>query len=105
MHRPLIAAFTGGGPEAEELSAQMQEAWLAFARSGDPSHDAIGQWPTWAPTVRSTMVFGKETGVVDGPRNEELAVWSAHPRWPARYQRLVKGRRVTNLGDRFPHAP
>ena len=75
VRRPSIAAFTGGGPIAESLSERMQAAWVSFARSGDPSHEGIGQWPSWDPTDRRTMVFGPETGVVSAPRNEELAVW------------------------------
>lgn len=74
VHRPVIAAFTGGGPDAESLSASMQAAWLSFARTGDPSHEGIGRWPTWDPGRRATMVFGKETVLMNGPRNEELAV-------------------------------
>jgi para-nitrobenzyl esterase len=75
VHRPMIAAFTGGGPEAEALSARMQGAWLSFARTGDPSHEGIGIWPSWDRDSRATMVFGKESAIVHGPRNEELAVW------------------------------
>jgi para-nitrobenzyl esterase len=75
VHRPAIAAFTGGGAAAEALSRQMQGAWLSFARTGSPSHDGIGPWPSWESTERATMVFGRDTGVVHGPRNEELAIW------------------------------
>ena len=75
VRRPFIAAFAGGGPEAEALSGQMQDAWLAFARAGNPSHESVGHWPSWDVTRRATMVFGPGGGVVDAPRNEELAVW------------------------------
>jgi para-nitrobenzyl esterase len=75
VRRPLVAAFAGGGPEAEALSAQMQGAWLSFARTGDPSHEGIGVWPSWDARRRATMVFGPGGGVVDAPRNDELAVW------------------------------
>jgi len=75
VRRPAIAAFTGGGPTAEALSMRMQSAWVSFARTGDPSHDGIGSWPTWDPSDRATMVFGPDTLVQHGPRDEELAVW------------------------------
>jgi len=81
IHRPLIAAFAGGGPDAGALSEAMQSAWLSFARTGDPSHEGIGAWPAWDPTRRATMMFGPGGGdVVDAPRNEELAVMAAA--WP-----------------------
>jgi para-nitrobenzyl esterase len=78
VRSPAVQFFTGGGPEVEELSSVMQQAWLAFAHTGDPSHPALGYWPTWDPATRSTMVFGGHSGAVDGPRNEELSVWEEH---------------------------
>jgi len=79
VHVPGIQLFTGGGSEVETLSTQMQQAWLAFARSGDPAHAALeGGWPAWDPRKRTTMVFGRQTGATDGPRNAELAVWERY---------------------------
>ena len=79
VHVPGIQLFTGGGSEVETLSTQMQQAWLAFARSGDPTHAALeGGWPAWDPRKRTTMVFGHHTGATDGPRNAELAVWERY---------------------------
>ncbi len=76
LHRPLIAAFAGGGREAEDLSARMHHAWLAFAHTGDPSHDGIGRWPAWDDERRATMLFGPDGGVVDRPRDQELSAWA-----------------------------
>jgi para-nitrobenzyl esterase len=81
---PAVQLFTGAGPEVETLSGQMQRAWLAFARTGNPSHRGLDGWPTWEPRKRSTMIFGRRTGAVDGPRNVELSVWE-------RYRPLLAG--------------
>jgi len=79
VHVPAVQLFTGGGGEVETLANRMQQAWLAFARNGDPAHVALeGGWPAWDPRKRSTMVFGRRTGAVDGPRNVELAVWERY---------------------------
>jgi para-nitrobenzyl esterase len=78
VHVPAVQLFSGGGPEVDALSSQMQRAWLAFARNGDPSHDALGSWPTWDPATRQTMLFGPYTGVEAAPRDAELAAWEAH---------------------------
>ena len=43
-HIPGMPAFAGTGPAAEKLATQMQDAWLAFARSGDPSSESTGKW-------------------------------------------------------------
>jgi para-nitrobenzyl esterase len=84
VHVPAVQLLTGGGPEVEELSTQMQQAWLAFTRSGDPSRPGSATWPAWDAGRRSTMVFGPQTRVVDAPRDPELAVWE-------RYRPLFSG--------------
>jgi para-nitrobenzyl esterase len=40
--------FTGGGAAARALSDRMMDAWLAFARSGDPSCERLGAWPAFS---------------------------------------------------------
>ena len=75
VHDASVQAFTGGGPLADELSEKMQHAWLAFARDGDPSCDAVGSWPTYDPVRRPTMIFGPEGGVEDDPRRPERLIW------------------------------
>jgi len=87
LHRPVIAAIAGAGPQADELSANMQTAWLRFARDSDPSHEGIGTWPDWEPSRRATMVFGPGGGVREAPRDEELAVLAAT--WPIEGTPLV----------------
>ena len=39
--------FGGSGPAAERLSRNMQEAWTAFARTGNPGCESIGKWPRY----------------------------------------------------------
>ena len=78
-HMPGMAAFAGTGPAAEKLATQMQDAWLAFARSGDPSSESIGKWKRYDEARRSTMVFGANTKLEDAPRDEERRAWDAIP--------------------------
>jgi carboxylesterase type B len=70
-------SFSGVGPEAEHLSAQMMDAWLAFAKTGDPSHPGIGVWPAYSTDKRQTMIFGKRCGAQVAPFEEERGVWDA----------------------------
>jgi para-nitrobenzyl esterase len=74
VHVPVVQLFSGGGPGVKTLSQQMQQAWLAFADDGNPSHDGIAPWQPWDPAGRTTMIFGAWTRPVDAPRDDELAV-------------------------------
>lgn len=76
---PGMTAFAGTGPDAEKLATQMQDAWLAFARSGDPSCESAGTWKTYDEARRPTMVFGASTKLEDAPRDEERRAWDAIP--------------------------
>ena len=82
---PGIDRFTGGGPEALALSEKMQDAWLAFARTGNPSTEALGEWPAYDADRRATMIFGEETFVEDGPLEAARSYWEGRPagRFPA----------------------
>jgi len=72
---PTMDRFVGSGPAAQLLSEQMSDAWLAFARVGDPNHAGIPQWPTYDASRRATMEFGPQSRVRDAPYDEERAIW------------------------------
>ena len=65
--------------EYEQLAADMQDAWIAFARDGDPSTEALGTWPRYEPTARKTMMFDLDRGVVSDPFSIERTVWGDIP--------------------------
>jgi para-nitrobenzyl esterase len=69
--------MSGSGPDADRLSGQMMDAWIAFARTGDPSHDGIGTWPAYDTADRHTMVFARDTRTQAAPFEEERAVWGS----------------------------
>ena len=54
----------------------MQESWLAFARTGDPSNDVVGAWPAYDTVTRSTMELREAPAVVDDPESERRELWS-----------------------------
>jgi para-nitrobenzyl esterase len=74
-HLPGMSAFSGTGAAAEKLATQMQDAWLAFARSGDPSCASVGNWAAYTEARRATMVFGETTKLEDAPYDEERRAW------------------------------
>ncbi len=68
---PSGESFTGGGPDARRLSERMMDAWIGFARSGDPSTPALGAWPRWRAPERRTLLFDRECRVTDPPQERE----------------------------------
>jgi para-nitrobenzyl esterase len=66
-------AFAGSGPAAEALAATVQDAWLSFARSGDPG------WPAYEPSTRPTMLFGETCEVAHDPMAVERLAWDGLP--------------------------
>ncbi len=69
--------MSGTGPEADRLAEQMMDAWIAFARTGEPGHDGIGAWPAYDTADRRTMIFGRECGAQSAPFEEERAAWES----------------------------
>lgn len=50
-------------PGAEKVEDAMSEAWIHFARYGNPSHSGIPEWPTYNLESRAVMVFDVDTRV------------------------------------------
>ena len=68
------ASMTGGGADARELSAKVSNAWINFARSGNPNHNGIPKWPAFEPNHGATMIFDKVCEARDAPDSEEMRV-------------------------------
>jgi para-nitrobenzyl esterase len=62
--------FVGRGEDPQTLAEQMSEAWLAFARSGDPNTGAIPRWPAYDASSRTTMIFDVASRVENDPMAE-----------------------------------
>ncbi|GAB1818337.1 carboxylesterase/lipase family protein [Herbidospora sp. RD11066] len=77
---PLVFGNLGSGqtamligdppsPEAAELSAEIREAWTAFAAHGDPG------WPAYDPDRRLTRIFDTPSTVGAYPEEVSRALW------------------------------
>ncbi len=75
LDAPTMDRFAGKGPEVEALSARMMDAWIAFARSGDPSHEALPAWPAYDTAKRATLVFDRRCELAHAPLDAERAAW------------------------------
>lgn len=71
----LNSDITGGTPEAVALASKMSAAWIAFARSGNPNHRELPNWPSYTPTTRATMIFNDECEIAYDPGKEARLFW------------------------------
>ena len=67
-------AEVGENPPAN-LTENMMDAWLAFARTGNPNHKGIPAWPKYDTKTRATMIFNEQCKVVNDPGAEERIFW------------------------------
>lgn len=49
--------MTGGGEEAHILADKVSQAWINFAKSGNPNHTGLPEWPAYNATNTATMHF------------------------------------------------
>ena len=76
-------SMTGSGADRYPLQDKMSGAWAAFARTGNPNHKGLPNWPAFKTGQRATMVFDNQCKVVNDPHGDErLALAALRP--PAR---------------------
>jgi para-nitrobenzyl esterase len=69
LRDPRAARLVGDGPAARRLAERMQDAWLAFARDGDPG------WPAYDLAKRATLLLGRECLLESDPLGTERRAW------------------------------
>lgn len=67
---------SGGGPKPAALADKMSDAWIAFARTGNPNTPKLPEWPVYDVQKRPTMVFNDESRVANDPGGAERHLWS-----------------------------
>jgi para-nitrobenzyl esterase len=71
------APMAADSPGSQAMAARMSEAWISFARSGDPNHPDLPKWPPYSLDQRETMIFDNESSVVADPFREQRLAWNA----------------------------
>jgi para-nitrobenzyl esterase len=61
----------GKGPERQPLADRMSNAWVAFARTGNPNHKGIPNWSPYTLAQRTTLIWNTEVKVANDPYREE----------------------------------
>ena len=66
-----VSSFaTGGTDEARALAAKVSDAWINFARKGDPNHSGLPKWPSYSADAGPVMLFDKACEVKSDPDRE-----------------------------------
>jgi para-nitrobenzyl esterase len=73
----LANTATGGGEASKALAARMADAWVAFARQGDPNHAGLPNWPRFEPDAGPVMIFDDQCRAADDPDRRERQVLEA----------------------------
>ena len=64
------ASMTGAMQDRYELAHRMSAAFAAFARTGNPNHTDLPNWPAFNARAYPTMVFGNDCKVMNDPNRE-----------------------------------
>jgi len=63
----LCDHYSGMLPEALALAKQVSGAWVSFARTGNPNHAGLPDWPAYTADRRATLFFDTPCSVRNGP--------------------------------------
>ncbi|MBS0470210.1 MAG: carboxylesterase family protein [Proteobacteria bacterium] len=71
--------FFGSGEKAEALAEAMMDAWICFAKAGNPSTDGTA-WLRYDGGKRATMIFGDgDPHMTAAPNEARRKVWDSVP--------------------------
>jgi para-nitrobenzyl esterase len=63
--------MTGGGADARALAEIVSDAWIHFARSGNPDHPKMPHWTAFSVEQVPTMIFDNHTQLINNPDGGE----------------------------------
>ena len=70
---------TGVAADAQAASKAMQDSFVAFAKTGDPDHAGVPNWPRYDRAQRATMIFDARSRVERDPRRWERELFARVP--------------------------
>src|SRR5580765_4226738 len=75
-------AMTHKLPEAQALADKMSSAWIAFAKTSNPSTKDLPQWSPYSADHRATMIFDNNPRVENDPAGELRRFWQEEEQRP-----------------------
>jgi para-nitrobenzyl esterase len=71
----ILRRTLGAARAAPRLSRRMRDAWIAFARDGEPGHARLPHWPGYDAKERATLEFDRESALIHAPFAAESEFW------------------------------
>lgn len=75
FHNTALVNVCNGGKVTDRLEQQMSDAWLNFARTGNPNSPNLPQWPVCTPGDEACMIFDENCRVA---HNHDHALVKLH---------------------------
>ncbi len=73
-----VILFTGRDRAREAVMRRVQQAWVNFARTGNPSQPGL-VWPRYEQKTRQTMQIGITSRAVSDPNSAQRTLWDGLP--------------------------
>ena len=75
----LMGTRIGAGERSRTMAARMGDAFIAFARNGDPNSHGLPTWERYELPRRQTMLLDDQPRLVDDPRAAERRLFAQVP--------------------------
>ncbi len=78
---PFLGGAQPNAPDfaaRQALAAKVSTAWIAFARTGNPTHPGLPNWPAYSATKRETMMLTDQAEVLNDPLAAEQKAWEGY---------------------------
>ena len=72
----IAVGLLGDGPKPRQMSDLMSRTFVAFARSGNPNHSGLPNWPPYS-NARATLHFDLPPAVINDPNKDERLFWGS----------------------------
>lgn len=75
INTPNTENLIGNSPNRQRLADTMHQAWISFAKNGNPSNSSLPEWPRYELEKRSTMILDNECKLEFDPNYQDCLRW------------------------------
>jgi para-nitrobenzyl esterase len=67
--------FLSNNKKIHQISNQMQQEWINFARTGNPNAPGKDDWKKYEPATRTTLIYDKKGYICQDPKSTQRQAW------------------------------